>query len=451
MRTILIISALLLIFNILNSQELKRKASFGAQITGINDSIAKVLSLNLNQGVVVKSIDKKGTANNLHLEANDVIYRINQSEIKDVADLKSTVGNLREGDQVMVAFYRDGKPKTSISNAEAKPRESSDKFEVIYEAADFDGGKLSMIVTKPKGEGKFPAILFIPGYMCYSLDNIGNHPYGQIVNKLTEQGFVVVRVEKPGEGDCMNTPSCRSIGFNKEVDAFDAGFKKMATLDYVDTTNLFVFGHSLGAMEAPLISARNKNVKGVIIEGTSGDSWFEYILDMFRYQNPIMGVDVVENEEMISKATPMLYEYLVQKKSPTDLAKNPDYKTILMEMMQYDGGEQIWDRHYKYWQELQDFNQAEAWKNTSAKVLVMRGSGDLEAFSNEQHQLITRTINSYHPGNAIFVELKNSDHAFCKSNTPEESFKNGQTPGYHYNQFNDDVIKVVTEWINSQK
>lgn len=451
MKSAIFIFVLLLIINVLSGQEIKRKSSLGAQVLEMNDSIAKVLSLNLSQGLVVKSVDKKGTASNLHLEQNDVIYRVNQSEVKNLSDLKSAFSNLREGDQVMVAFYRDGKPKTAISNASAKPKETSEKYDVIYDAVDFDGGKLSVIITKPKGEGKFPAILFIPGYMCYSLDNLGNHPYGQIVSKLTEQGFVVLRVEKPGEGDCINTPSCRSIGFNKEVDAFDAGFKKMEGLDFVDTSNLFVFGHSLGAMEAPLVAARNKNVKGVIIEGTSGDSWFEYILAMFRYQNPIMGVDPVENEEMIAKATPMLFEYLIQKKSPSELAKNPDYKTIMIDMMQYDGGELIWDRHYKYWQELQDFNQAEAWKSTNAKVLVMRGSGDLEAFSNEQHELIVRTINLYHPGNASFVELKNSDHAFCKSDTPEESFKNGQTSGYHYTQFNDDVIKVVSEWIKSQK
>lgn len=442
---ILLLVILISGFN-LHAQNITRRAALHARTMDLNDSIRESLKIPVNHGALVLSIDKIGTAANLKLKSNDLITEINGNTIQSAADLRKSFKTIYAGDNIHLSFYRNGKLKKAKTIAIEMSREQSPNYETIYDECAFNNGYLRLIINKPKGEGPFPTIFFIPGYSCYSLDNIGKHPYGQITQLLAEQGFVVIRTEKSGEGDNLNTPDCRSIGFHTEVNGFEAGLIKTKTLNFVDSSEIYIFGHSLGAMQAPLIASR-QSVKGVIVEGTSGDSWFEYILAMFRFQNPITGMDYAENEDLIQNAIPLLYEYLIQKKSPAELAKNDNYRKILSDLMQYNGKDLIWDRHYTYWQELQDFNQADAWKNTDSYALILRGSGDFEAFSNEQHQAIANLINFYHPGKADFVILPNTDHAFCKSNTPKESFLNGQTPGYHYNNFNPIIIQTIKEWI----
>lgn len=428
------------------SQPLKRRVWLNAGMDNVSDSLVKVWNLPSGAGALITLVKEGGTAGLIKLQKDDIIVAVNGKTTSSPAEVKAALALLRENDPITVDVIRKGKKKSLKGTVVPMARETNDKCDVLYDRAPYGSGFLSTITLKPKTAGKHPAILFIPGYMCYSLDNLGKHPYAQIVNRLAEKGFVVMRVDKPGEGDCMNCPDCRSIGLYEEIDAFREGLQKLKSYDFVDTSNIFIFGHSLGAMEAPLV-AYGFNVKGIIIEGTSNDTWLEYILDMFRFQNPIAGVDYAENETMIIQSLPMLYDYLVLKKTPAELAANTAYESILTGMMQYDGSEKIWDRHYTYWQELQDMNQAQAWKNTGAHVLVMRGSGDLEAFSTDGHKAIAEMVNYYRPGFGTFVLLENSDHAFCKSNTPAESFKNGQTPGYHYENFNDNVIEVVVQWM----
>lgn len=446
-KLFLLVATALLICHTALAQPLPRKGWLNVVTHELDDSLSKVTKA--TEGLFVASVGEKGTGEALGILPGDVLLSVNGQPVRKKEDLKPILAPFREGDPIACEVWRKKKVKALKGKTAPVAKENPEGYKARYDRVPFEGGNLSVIVTTPEGDGPFPAILFIPGYMCYSLDNIGTHPYGRITELLTRQGFMVVRVEKSGEGASIGTPDCRSIGLTKEVEGFQAGLHKIYELPDADTSNVFIFGHSLGAMQAPLV-AKGFNVKGIIIEGTSGDSWFEYILAMFRFQNPIMGMDPAENEEMIAKATPLLYQYLVLKDDPAVLAQVPAWDSILTEMMQYDHNGHIWDRHYTYWQELQDVNQPAAWRDCNAHVLVLRGSGDLEAFSTEQHEGIVRTINHYRPGAATFVLLRNSDHAFCKSDTPEESYKNGQVKGYHREQFNDQVIEVVTEWVGKQ-
>ena len=286
--------------------------------------------------------------------------------------------------------------------------------------------------------------------MCYSLDNLGKHPYGQVVDRLSEKGYAVVRVEKPGMGDCINTPDCFDIDYSTELEAFETGFQKMLEYDFVDKENVFMFGHSLGGYEAPMVD-KNRIAKGVIVCGTGLKTWYEYILDMFRFQNPIMGVDYVENEKVVTDMIKILYEYLVLKKTPKDVAINDEVAKFMKEYLEFDGGDRVWARNYRFWQELQDLNMPQVWKDVKANVLVIRGEGDIEAFSTKDHEDIVNIVNTYNPGKGKFLLIPNMDHGFATSKTPEESYKNKSVPGYYYNNFNPVVIDEISNWIESLK
>ncbi|MFA5404042.1 MAG: alpha/beta fold hydrolase [Ignavibacteria bacterium] len=433
------------------SQNLTRKAFLGLKLIEINDSIKTVLNLQNKNGLVITAVTPNSTGEKAGLKVNDILCSVNKAKFYKVKDYKEAVKNIREKDIINFGIIRDVSLLELTVEAIPLPYETSDKYDVIYDEVKFKDGYLRIIVNKPKvKQEKFKTILFIPGYMCYSLDNLGKHPYGQVVQKLSERGYCVVRVEKPAMGDCYNTPDCFDINYSTELEAFEAGFQKMLEYDFVDKENVFVFGHSLGGYEAPMVD-KNRIAKGVIVCGTGLKTWYEYILDMFRFQNPIAGVDYITNEKIVTDLTKVLYEYLILKKHPKDIVVSDEVKEEMKENMEYTGGDQVWSRNYKFWQELQDLNMPQVWKDVKANVLVIRGQGDFEAFTDREHEDIVKIVNTYHPEKGKFLSIPNMDHAFATSKTPEESYVNMHTPGFYYNNFNDAIIDEISKWIESLK
>ncbi len=450
MKKIILAILMLCLFSAGYSQNITRKAFLGLRLVEVNDSIKTALNLETKEGLAVTNVTANSTGDKIGIKINDVLKSVNDVTVKTVKEYRESVKNLREKTDVKFSIVRSGQNLVLTGITEPLPHEKSDKYDVIYDEVKFKDGYLRMITTKPRKEGKFKTILFIPGYMCYSLDNLGKHPYGQVVDKLSERGYCVVRVEKPAMGDCLNTPDCFEINYSTELEAFETGFQKMLTYDFVDKENVFVFGHSLGGYEAPMVD-KNRIAKGVIVCGTGLKTWYEYIIDMFRFQNPIAGVDYIEDEKVVTDMIKVLYDYLVLKKHPKDLAVTEELKKEMKEYLEFDGGEHVWARHYSFWQELNDLNMPQIWKDVKANVLIIRGEGDFEAFSNKDHEDIEKIVNTYNPGKGKFLLIPNMDHGFATSKTPEESFKNKSIPGYYYNNFNDAVIDEIAKWIESVK
>jgi uncharacterized protein len=117
---------------------------------------------------------------------------------------------------------------------------------------NFKGGQLRVIINKPFKENKMPAMLFIPGYTCSSIDELTNdHPYKRIVDAYVDAGYTTLRIEKSGLGDSKNTPPCESCDLLDEIENFEVGLKKLKSLTYVDTNQIIIVGHSMGGIIAP--------------------------------------------------------------------------------------------------------------------------------------------------------------------------------------------------------
>lgn len=448
MKKIIIILIVIVITGNINAQNIIRKGYLGIRGMDVNDLIATAKNLNIKQGVLVIEVLQNSTAENLKIIPEDVIIKFNEYNIKDINVLRAIASRLKEKENIEVTVVRNNSEIILKGSVAPLPYEKSEDYDIIYDEVKFKDGFLRIIINKPFGNQKYKSIFFIQGYTCFSMDNLGNHPYGQLIDGLCKKGYVVLRIEKPGMGDNTNTPACDEIDYFTELDAFKTGYEKLKTYDFIDKENMFIFGHSLGGYEAPII-ANSEDAKGVIVYGTGMKTWFEYIIEMFRFQNIITGFDYIENEKLIKKIIPLLYEYLILKKTPAELSQNAEYRKMLFNWFEYTGGEQIWNRHYTYWQQLQDLNMPEIWKNVKGKVLVIRGEADFEAFSTSDHKEIANIVNYYNPGNAKFLLVPEIDHGFAKSKTPEESYRNSKISGNYYENFNPIIIDIVDEWINS--
>ncbi|MCZ8331726.1 MAG: alpha/beta fold hydrolase [Flavobacterium sp.] len=427
--------------NLLFSQSLQRKVQFGARVEYVTE--------NGTSGCKVKQV-ARGTSVALKLLENDLIVKIGNSTFASTDEFTQKFLTYSPNQEVQLTVLRGKKKLILKAKAVERPYETDDNATVIYDEVAYKGGQLRVIINKPFKENKMPAMLFIPGYTCSSIDDLPNyHPYKRIVDAYVDAGYVTLRVEKSGLGDSKNTPPCESCDLLDEIENFEVGLKKLKSLPYVDPNQIIIVGHSMGGIVAPAISAKNK-VAGVVVYGTTAKSWFEYQIEMYRVQNALSGMNPIEVEQSVIAQYDLNYRYFVKKEKLEDIAKDTKADSILRTSWQYDGKGKIYSRNAEYWRQIQDYPHLENWKNTTAKVLVQYGESDFEAFSKADHQQIVNTVNFFNPGNATLMTYPSTDHYFAKSGTMQEAynkFSNGQIQQL-FDEYNQEVGLSAVKWSN---
>jgi len=421
--------------------QLQRKVQFGARVEYVTE--------NGTSGCKVLQV-ARGTSVALKLQEKDLIVKIGNSTFASTAEFNQQFLTYSPNQEVQLTVLR-GKNKLVLkAKAVARPYETDDNATVIYDEAPYKGGQLRVIINKPIKENKMPAMLFIPGYTCSSIDDLSNnHPYKRIVDAYVDAGYVTLRIEKSGLGDSKNTPPCESCDLLDEIENFEVGLKKLKSLPYVDSNQIIIVGHSMGGIIAPAISAKNK-VAGVVVYGTTAKSWFEYQIEMYRVQNALAGMNPIEVEQSVIEQYDLNYRYFVKKERLEDIAKDPKADSVLRMSWEYDGNGKIYSRNAEYWRQIQDYPHLENWKNTKAKVLVQFGESDFQAFSRADHQQIVNTVNYFNPGNATLMTYPSTDHFFAKSGTSQEAynkFANGQIQQL-FDEYNHDVGLSAVKWSN---
>lgn len=115
-----------------------------------------------------------------------------------------------------------------------------------------DGDAVEAIAFRPTAEGKYPAVLLIPGFSRTARDYI---PIGL---RFAKEGFACVAITQRGFGKSAGKPDF--VG-PKTIAALEAGFRKFAKEPYVDNSRMGVFGYSRGAMAASLLAVRLKSTE----------------------------------------------------------------------------------------------------------------------------------------------------------------------------------------------
>lgn len=434
-------------------QDLKRKGTLGVQFSFIDDSTATANGFEKTYGMQVHTVFDGTTTAKIGVQKGDVIHEINGVAMTSKVAFSDPKLQWREGDPIALIVERSGQSKTLKGKVVGKPLETSDKWEVIYGSVDFDDGKLRTIITKPKGNGPFPTIMFIPGFTCMSVDNLFHlHPYRKILDQFADMGYAVYRVEKPGMGDSQGTPACDQIDFPTEVRAFETGFKDMMSKDFVDKNKTYIFGHSLGGYVAPFISAKH-DLTGVIVYGTSHEPWHEYLMQMVRFQNPRFGDDYVKAEAEMDLYWKLFDGLNRKNKSPEEMvAENEAYAPLLQTALFWDGKEHLLGRHYRFNNSIDDMNATRAWSETDEHVLAMYAEADFEAIDPRATKNIVRIVNTYHPGKATYQFVEKTDHSMLKTGTMEETLRIKDTPKYRElfaNGFNAEIAVMVDKWIKA--
>ncbi len=97
------------------------------------------------------------------------------------------------------------------------------------------------------------------------------HPVPALLGKLAQLGIASLRVERFGMGDSEGPP-CTLVDFDTEYRGYRAGLALLSRVSWCVPERVLLFGHSLGAMVAPLLTVDDAlpvAPRGVITFGAS--------------------------------------------------------------------------------------------------------------------------------------------------------------------------------------
>lgn len=422
----------------LQAQEPARKALLGA--TGTFSE----------EGMKIDSITPGSTLASAELIKGDILVTLNDKQIKTAQQYYTLAADIRAGEKVSVTYTRNSAEKASIAKAIARPFETSALADVYYDWVPYKQCSLRAVTRKPKNIKKGPAVLLIPGYNCGSVENFSTGIYKHLIDEWLKLGIIVVTVEKSGLGDSYNCKPCSQVDLVTDMQTFDAAYNYMERLPYADKNNLFIWGHSMGGVIAPEIARKHKP-KGVIVFATVFRPWAEFLPEMHRVQFPLDGHSYAKTEQDVRMIHRIYDDFFHEKKTVEELYQVPEYKELVLREFGYEkGNEDLWGRHYRYWQQIDSFDMAAAWSGVQCPVLSIFGGADFIACSELEHQLIERTVNSVHQGNCTHITIPDIDHLLLKNKDWKEAYDTFKDRTTWPDKFHFGFTRVVNQWMKEQ-
>jgi pimeloyl-ACP methyl ester carboxylesterase len=173
--------------------------------------------------------------------------------------------NLPSNQSVSFDVRRGNQTITLKADMVEKPKDpGTEMYEVSYSHIVSNGKRMRTIITTPrKPGGKRPGFFFIQGFSPNSYDftlstSIGDVKTidGPLLHQFASEGFVTIRVEKPGVGDSEGGPFA-DLDYITELDIYRQTLKQLKEHGGVDKDNIFIFGHSMGGHGALTLALRH--------------------------------------------------------------------------------------------------------------------------------------------------------------------------------------------------
>ncbi len=153
-----------------------------------------------------------------------------------------------------------------------------------------DGLTINGLLTVPKGEkpaGGYPAIVFVHGYIAPSIYRTLER-YGDYVDYLARNGFVVFKIDLRGHGDSEGTPGGGYYSSDYVVDTLNA-YAALQRSDFVDGNKIGLWGHSMAGNILMRSFAVKPEIPAVVIWAGAGYTYkdlLEYRLNDTSYRPP---------------------------------------------------------------------------------------------------------------------------------------------------------------------
>jgi pimeloyl-ACP methyl ester carboxylesterase len=423
-----------------HANDLPRKPMFGVRVAAVPDDVRLRESLGRTEGVLIEAVVPNSTAGVGGLRPGDVIVGVDGRTIDGVDPFLKAIAALALQQRFEVTVVRQGQRETRPFTLAEKPRDRGQNFDVLYGHVVSRGARVRTVVTRPHAAGKHPSVFLIHGVGLNSIDEPlnGPSPYSRILREFAASGYVTLRVEKPGVGDSEGGPAS-ALDFVSELDAYRDALRALRGADFVDADNVFIFGHSMGGVFAPILASESP-VRGIAVYGTVVKTWTEYLLENWRRQAALEGAAPAAIDTALRELAPALHYLLVEGKTVDDILQaHPKLRGILRRLAPDN---LIVGRALPFWRQLAQENLPAYWAKGNAHVLSMWGKHDFLA-TEADHPLIADIVNRARPGKGRYLALDGIDHGFRKTTSVEDSHRRWKIRG---GEFDPQIVATLKDW-----
>ena len=226
-------------------------------------------------------------------------------------------------------------------------------------------GELPGMLTIPKGDGTFPAVILLQGSGASDKDeSVGNlKPFRDLAEGLAERGVAVYRFDKRSYVYGMELMTNRQITLVDETieDAVNA-VQMVAQQDRIDPDRIYVLGHSLGGNAIPAVARELKNApvkaRGFIMLAASPRPLDVLMREQYDFLYSLM--PEISAEQQAEKDA--LFAELDKLQDPDSL--NED--------------DQVAGVYAAYWKWLADYDILQAADEITEPVLLLQGEEDYQ-------------------------------------------------------------------------
>jgi len=380
-----------------------------------------------------------------------------QPKIEYSGEWKDSIisGTFRQAGLSIPLEMRRGRPAAPVRpQTPVKPYPYSEE-DVRFENKGA-GVTLAGTLTLPPGRGTFPAVVLITGSGAQDRDEslLGHKPFLVIADALTRRGIAVLRYDDRGTAQSTGDFSRGTTAdFATDVEAAVAYLK---TRKEINTRHIGLIGHSEGGLIAPMVAARNKNIRFIVLlagPGVRGEeiilsqqqlimqasgAWNKMTQDLVDVNRGAMDIVVgdslrLEHLDTLKKQIAAYYEQR-STQFPVLKAGGPQNTRAAI-----DGITTPWMAYFL------SYDPAPALEQLRCPVLAMAGSKDLQVSPEENLVAIGRASEKGGNKHLEVKEFPDLNHLFQESRTglPSEYATIEQT-------FSPVALEYMVNWIVRQ-
>jgi fermentation-respiration switch protein FrsA (DUF1100 family) len=279
---------------------------------------------------------------------------------------------------------------------------------------------LAATFTIPQGTGPFPAVLLITGSGPQDRDEtlLGHQPFLILSDYLTRHGVAVLRADDRGTAKSTGVFStATSADFATDV---EAGVAYLKTRSEVNRQKIGLIGHSEGAIIAPMVAVRNKDVAYLVMmagTGVPGDQVLvaqgEAIQIAGGTKPEAAAKDAAKRQQMIKLIETENDQTVLEKELTEKMKGDVPEAQIGMEITQMTSP---WMRYFL------TYDPSATLRKLTCPVLVLNGSLDKQVLPDQNLPVIRKALEE--AGNKHFEidELSGLNHLFqtAKTGNPAE-------------------------------
>jgi pimeloyl-ACP methyl ester carboxylesterase len=334
----------------------------------------------------------------------------------------------------------------------SRPQEPKKPYPYLEEEVTYPNAqakiKLAGTLTKPKGEGPFPAVVIISGSGPQDRDGhvmYGHMPYWVLADYLTRQGIAVLRFDERGVGESTGKFfGATSADFLGDV---LAGVEYLKTRKDIDRGKIGLVGHSEGGVIAPLAAARSKDVAYIVL--LAGPALPGVRLAAIQDQRILRKMDYPEQAVAVMLMQTKYVAATLNEVPDDGRAEKPitqGLKIFNDELLKLGIGASEFPRETYAWQRFfLGHDPRPVLSRVTCPVLALFGENDLLVPAKENQAEMEKALRSGGNKDFTITVIPQANHLFQTSETG--------IPGEHVwipETMNPKVMAMVSEWIRKK-